>query len=795
MSLDAPRYLRFFGKLSRLAPDEPGQFCWLRLAGAALYQVGARGRRGLYQRGWLKSQRLPAPVISVGNLTVGGTGKTPLTAYLARFFQGHKLRVAILSRGYGGRRTEVTCLSDGKHLCYQPPEVGEEAYLLARSLPGVPVYTGPCRYTAGMAAWRDHRPDLFLLDDGFQHFQLARDLDIVLLDAGRPFGNGQLLPAGPLREPRSTLAEADIFLLTRYDPRLHQDRLLAIKRAFPDREVFFAAIEPTVVRRLPHGEEHALEVLHRLPVLAFAGLARPQVFENTLVSLGADLRGFRDFPDHHVYAPEELDDLVREAQERGAGALITTSKDWARLGEKWRGDLPLWVLEAAARVEPEKAFHTSLAAALGWKLPLSGPQEADPRKYGRDSFFPGADLPPATLFRGAGVLPATPVQERVSQDNLFFVERAPRPPSWSRLDAPLLLPPQVRRAYRQLIPRGRVPGDSPQTRRILLRAPNWLGDAVMSLPVLAGLTHLFPAAQITILAAPRVAPLFSGQPGVAEVLPYPPGQEKWRFLLGLKHKFDLALALPNSLESALGLWLTRTPHRLGYAADGRAPLLTLALKARKRLRGLHQVFYYLGLLEAFGPVKTFLPPRLSLSEAEMVEARNLLPGHDNQPGAPLIGLAPGAAYGPAKRWPAERFAAVGDLMLAEFQAGLVLLGGPEDREAADEVQHHGKGKYLNLAGQTTLRQALMVLSQLNVLITNDSGLMHAAAALGVPVVALFGSTDPAATGPFTSRAKVIHHPLPCGPCLQRTCLRDYACLTEITVDEVAAAARGWLEEV
>ena len=264
--------------------------------------------------------------------------------------------------------------------------------------------------------------------------------------------------------------------------------------------------------------------------------------------------------------------------------------------------------------------------------------------------------------------------------------------------------------------------------------------AVMSLPVLSGLIDLFPTAQVTVLAAPRVAPLFVGQPGVTKILPYPAGQEKWRFLLNLRSKFDLAVALPNSLESALGLWLTRTPHRLGYAANGRTPLLTLALKGRKHLQGVHQVFYYLGLLQGFAPVRDFLPPRLFLSEVEQTQARKLLQGNGHDTGALWIGLAPGAAYGPAKRWPAERFAQVGDLLQQEYQAGLVLLGGPADREAADEVQRHGRGKYLNLAGKTTLRQALMILGQLKVLITNDSAPMHVAVALHTPVIALFGPT-------------------------------------------------------
>jgi lipopolysaccharide heptosyltransferase II/tetraacyldisaccharide 4'-kinase len=717
---------------------------WLILASAALYQVGARGRRGLYQRGWLASKHLPAPVVSVGNLVAGGTGKTPLTAYLARLFQECQQRVAILSRGYGGRRTEVTCLSDGERLYYKPPEVGEEAYWLARSLPGVLVYTGPCRYAAGMAAWREHRPDVYLLDDGFQHFQLARDLDIVLLDADMPFANGRVLPAGPLREPLHTLREADVIILTRFDQKHHRDRFSSLRRTFPHQEMFTAAIEPISARRFPGGEERPLGALRKLPALAFAGLARPQVFQETLQALGLDLRGFRDFPDHYALTPEDLSKLVSEARQEEAQALITTSKDWARMGEKWQGGLPLWVLEVSARVEPDAALRNCLAAALGETVASPGGQ-------------------------GGG-----------SRDGAL---EALRP-----------LPPKVRRGFAKLTRAGKASPKPPNVHRILLRAPNWVGDAVMSLPVLHGLTQLFPGAQISVLAVPQVAPLFSGQPGVAQVIPYPTGKDKWRTLLGLRGKFDLALALPNSFESALGLWLTRTSHRLGYAANGRSPLLTTVLKGRACLKGLHQVFYYLGLLQAFGPVNGFSPPSLRLSAGERAEAKTLFMDNGLLPDGPWVGLAPGASYGPAKRWPGERFAAVGGLLQEKFQAGLVLLGGPADQEASAEVERFSRGGVLNLAGHTTLRQALAVLSHLKVLITNDSGLMHAAAALGVPVVAIFGSTDPVATRPFTSRATIIHHHLPCSPCLERTCAAGYACLTEITVAEVAAAASRWLED-
>jgi len=286
-----------------------------------------------------------------------------MTACLARIFQEHGLKVAILSRGYGGRtggKARVLKVSDGERVYHRPPQVGEEAYWLARSLPGTPVYTGACRYQAGLTAWQELRlrPQLFLLDDGFQHFQLHRDLDIVLLDAGAPLGNGRLLPRGPLREPVSALSAAHLLIFTRYRAEAHQGVLEWLKAAFPGKAVLTAAIEPVAARLYPGGAPAPLISLRGQVLLAFAGLARPGVFARSLAKLGVELAGFQAFPDHYPFGEIDLDRLVEDARSRGAAALITTAKDWARLGEMWERDLPLWVLEVEARL------HQDLPALL-----------------------------------------------------------------------------------------------------------------------------------------------------------------------------------------------------------------------------------------------------------------------------------------------------------------------------------------------------------------------------------------------------------------------------------------------
>jgi tetraacyldisaccharide 4'-kinase len=345
-----PYWHQLFAHLQASPPEAPGPLRAAAALAAAFYGLGARGRRELYGRDLLKARRLPAPVVSVGNLTVGGTGKTPVTACLARALMSAGKRVAILSRGYGGQRREVTRVSDGARLLSRPPAVGEEAYWLAAALPGAAVYTGADRFQAGIAAWREFQPQVFLLDDGFQHLQLHRDLDLVLLNAASPWGNGCLLPRGPLREPEAALAAAQVLILTRFENGVHDQVLAELSAAWPAKLILTAAITPSAAIRQPGSEAHPPAALRGLKLYAFAGLARPEVFRRTLTQLGVDLRGFRAFPDHHAFSPDDLAVLRQEADASQAAALVTTGKDWSRLGAAWPADRPLWVLEVEAQI-------------------------------------------------------------------------------------------------------------------------------------------------------------------------------------------------------------------------------------------------------------------------------------------------------------------------------------------------------------------------------------------------------------------------------------------------------------
>jgi tetraacyldisaccharide 4'-kinase len=309
-----------------------------------------RLRIQVYLRGWASVKRLPCRVISVGNLTLGGTGKTPMVEAIATLLRQHGYRVGVLSRGYGGRdREAITVVSDGAR-CLVPPEVaGDEPVLLAEHLAGIPVVVGRDRYAAGMLAVERFGVDVLVLDDGFQHLQLARDLDILLLDAARPFGTGRLFPRGDLRERPSALARADVIVFTRWEQGMPAPPS-ALRRTHPLPPSFRSCHEPCGVRALPDGQTLPLSALKARSVLAFCGLGTPESFRRTLDRLGAVVVAFVAFPDHHPYTRSDLEEMVRAAKTRGAEVLITTEKDGIRLRRLQPLPWPVWELQILSKV-------------------------------------------------------------------------------------------------------------------------------------------------------------------------------------------------------------------------------------------------------------------------------------------------------------------------------------------------------------------------------------------------------------------------------------------------------------
>jgi tetraacyldisaccharide 4'-kinase len=304
----------------------------------------------------MKKARLDVPVISVGNLTFGGTGKTPTVIALARDLVRMGRRPAVLTRGYGR-------LHDGQMVVIGPSprqtaaEVGDEPLEIARRLPGIPVVIDADRARGGVEAKR-LGADVVLLDDGFQHLQLERDLDLVLVDAGDPWGGGRLPPLGRLREKPSALSRADAVLITKV-PREWRPLVAEIERAVDDVapriQVFVSRLCPSRVHVPGHGWKEP-DVLDGLRVFAFAALGRPGGFVSTLAEAGAEVASTRWFPDHHAYSQDDLDHMVNRAA-AVAATPITTAKD----GVKLPSNAPVWIVEAT--VEPIEGSWAGL-----WRL-------------------------------------------------------------------------------------------------------------------------------------------------------------------------------------------------------------------------------------------------------------------------------------------------------------------------------------------------------------------------------------------------------------------------------------------
>lgn len=319
----------------------------LLLWASMIYGGGARLRRSLYRRNILKPQKLPCPVISIGNLTAGGTGKTPMAAFVAAGLKKMGYRPAILSRGYKGKAVKRGgVVTDGHTLFMTPEEGGDEPLMLARQLSGIPILVGRNRFLSGTTAVQRYGADVLILDDGFQHLKLERQLDLVLLNRQRPLGNGRLLPRGLLREPVSALVEAHAFVLTRCDPASDRKRPEFLKRpAFQKKPVFFATHVPVVHRAADTGlEGTAVAGGDRKRGVAFSGIARNADFQHSLKTLGYDISEFFGFSDHHAYTQRELEAIWEKAESTGAGFVATTEKDYTRIRGKIPERIPLKVI-------------------------------------------------------------------------------------------------------------------------------------------------------------------------------------------------------------------------------------------------------------------------------------------------------------------------------------------------------------------------------------------------------------------------------------------------------------------
>ena len=321
-----------------------------------------------YETGLLKSRKLPCPVISIGNIVMGGTGKTPHVIAVAAFLKASGKKPAVISRGYGGRHgKEPVIVHDGSKLCASPDIAGDEPVMTAEALENVPVVVHKKRYIAGLKAIKELGADLIILDDGFQHLSLRRDIDIVLLNSFCPFGNGRVFPGGDLREGKHALKRADIIVLTKSETissgqkegLRHQ-----LHKKWPDKPIFFSENKFSSFTSLDN-KTLPLDHVHGMPILAFCGLAHPDPFFKALKELDAQILYQKAYPDHHKYKLSDINDIYQRAEKSGAKFIITTKKDGTKIKRLagLPGNLP--ILQLNMEAAPEAGLFNVLKAKLG----------------------------------------------------------------------------------------------------------------------------------------------------------------------------------------------------------------------------------------------------------------------------------------------------------------------------------------------------------------------------------------------------------------------------------------------
>jgi heptosyltransferase II len=339
--------------------------------------------------------------------------------------------------------------------------------------------------------------------------------------------------------------------------------------------------------------------------------------------------------------------------------------------------------------------------------------------------------------------------------------------------------------------------------KILVRAPNWVGDAVMAIPALDAIRRARLGDEIVVLAKPAVSDLYVGQGFADRVLRYDfrgshrgwPGRGR---LIGelRKENFASAVLLQNAFEAAWLAWRAGIPERIGYARDWRGLLLTKAISVPQEGEiPRHESHYYLELLRRAGWIDAVpeIPPiRLAIPAAARAAAEATLRAAGVRENAWRCAIAPGASYGAAKCWPPERFAQLADRLISECGADVLFFGTPEEKEIATLIRSHMKSRAISLVGETSMRDLPALFASCSLFIGNDSGAMHVAAAAGLPVIGIFGSTDPEGTSPVTEQFTLVRKPVSCSPCYLRRCPVDHRCMTRITVESVFAAAARYM---
>ena len=342
--------------------------------------------------------------------------------------------------------------------------------------------------------------------------------------------------------------------------------------------------------------------------------------------------------------------------------------------------------------------------------------------------------------------------------------------------------------------------------KILIRATNWVGDAIMALPALHAVRARFPEADIAIVARPYVADIYRHQDVADRLISYDVGGLH-AGLSGREHlaaelreqRFDVALLLQNAFDAAWLAWRAGIPERIGYARDGRSLLLTKAVRVPTPGEiPAHEKFYYLELLRRASwldslPDESFI--RLRVTEEKVQHASQVFAEAGVRPKSLRVAIGAGASYGSAKCWPPARFAALANLLQAQSDADIVLFGTAAESAVSHAIAAEMRRPPIDLTGKTAVADLPALFSQCQLFVGNDSGAMHIAAAVGLPVVAVFGPTDPFGTAPVTPRCTIVHEKPYCSPCFLRRCPTDHRCMVRITPDTVAAAVKPWLDSL